>query len=624
MKDLFEVTPEQAAEWRERERVRMTDGTYTPLPDTWRYSYWFCGDTTKMVDYPDGQRWYPPRYPDHFAHVSVDKVAMIAFTESDQKGVRDRQTRINPGKYLARFFSEWLTPSDIQHLATQMGADYNDDATLHFAKTADEIEHVYCNGPTSCMDGRHSFDSPVHPTRVYAGFDLNLAYLKREGKITARALCWPEKLVYGRVYGDQTRLTTMMGRLGYKDGSLSGARITKLMHNDAYVIPYLDNLDGAVDKGDHLMLSDDGCSGCDCGSDNQNGLSKERYQCEDCGDHMHPEDAYVDGDGGHYCRDCWTENRWQCDLSGEWIHSDDESPTQVRVSSRRRDGRTVYYTQDWCEYSVNSNAFFCDRDEVYYDANSYSSTDVGGETWGPEAVERDAACCVATDTWYQKDETVELYDGRVWCQEHFDEFGTEIDGKRYESADLPKEDGLTDAQWLALYAEAEREDGLCYDRRIVVGCLVTCTGSGGGYHAGGVYKVKSLYHTKNGSLTVLTERDDHGSTMNGWGIKYFRFHSMPAQTGLHIRHEPERVVFTYRVYDGDRHIDGWGTRDSAERHIARLQEERERAERQQYVLYNPPAVDWLSPMLPAEASWTVQVATAEYDLRTDILTTRNT
>ncbi len=540
-KELFEVTPEQAKEWREREKARLADGTYTNVPSGWIYNNWFVDQNKKEITWPDGTRWYPPRYPDHFAHISVDKVATIAFTESEQKGMRDRQTRINPGKYLTRFFSEWLSPSDIQSLATQMGADYNDDAELCFAKTADEIEDVYLKGPRSCMSHPTSqFSSPVHPTRVYAGFDLELAYLKRNGGITARALVWPEKKIYSRLYGDEVRLQTMLGRNGYEynPSGFDGAKITKLMHNDAYVVPYFDHLDGAQDAGGHLILRADSSRSLCCDGDCQNGLSEEHYRCESCGENLGEDGGYHDDDSDQYCHSCWSENRWQCDYSGEWIYSDSESPTDVRTSVRTRNDVTTYNTEMWCEDSANRRAFYCDRDEVYYHNGHFRSVTVGDEMWGPAAVERDAV--MIDGVWHDRDDAPTEQ--------------TEPYGPHYMPAPAVQE------------------------QEIVVGCLVTCLTEVKGYFTiGKQYKVTAVY-MKDTTPRISVEANDRGEN-DGWCTEHFRFHSMPEQRiGLHIRHEPERE-FPYQLYDGERRLDSWRQREVAENRMARMLAERQPPQR---------------------------------------------
>ncbi len=539
MKEQFEISPEQDAEWRQREKKRLEDGTYTPLPMDWRDSHWFGDNSKKLVRGADDLLHRPPRYPDHFTHVSVDKVAMIAFTENDHKGVRDRQTRINPGKYLARFFSEWLTPADIQSLATQMGADYDDNAELLFAKTADEIEHVYLSGPRSCMaHTADHFDSSVHPTRVYAGFDLAIAYLKRNGDITARTLVWPEKNIYSRLYGDEVRLSTALTRIGYTQNTdgFHGAKITRLMEGDCYVIPYLDYMSGAVDKDDHLELVTrwSGLALC-CDGDCQNGLSDETYRCLSC-DNSVSEDAYSDDDGDRYCNACWHESHWQCEHSGDWHLRDSEAPTEVRTSRRTRNGMTDWDTGTWCERAVERNAFFCDHDEVYYRA-TFDAIEVGDETWGPEAVERDAAQCAATGDWYPKDETVTLVDGRVWCEDYFAEHGTMIDGQYYANDDLPDEyDGIRPSQRPyspTVVQPNQLEMADVRDQPIVVGCLVTCVynaTASTSFTVGKTYKVTRVYNA--GNVPRLSfERNDRGGT-DGWCTEHFRFHSMPEQVSL--------------------------------------------------------------------------------------------
>lgn len=397
----MDITPEQAQEWRKREQARLDDGAYTRLPRDWVGSSWF-GDPSKREVFEPVQAVYcrPPRFPDHFAHISVEKVAMVAFTENDKKGVADRQTRMSPGRYLNRFYSDWLTKDEIQYLATQMGAEYNDDAELHFAKTADEFEMVYTSGPSSCMSHAPcDYSSPVHPVRVYAGFDLELAYLKRDSRITARALVWPMRKIYGRVYGDEQRLVKKLNDLDYKTGSLHGAKITRLKHKKHYVIPYLDYLEGATDEGDHLVLSEDDY-GC-CGGDRQNGLSGEQqYACCCCDEYV---SNVVNHNDDHYCSDCFNDRYWQCDRSGEYVSSDDESSTEVRTRAyHRNDGSASYAIGSWCQNSVGSYAFHCERDDVYYSCDFISTEMQNGEIWGPEAVARDAV--LIDGEWYDRDD----------------------------------------------------------------------------------------------------------------------------------------------------------------------------------------------------------------------------
>ena len=112
---------------------------------------------------------------------------MVAFTEDAAKGAADRQTRLKVGVYLTRYFGDVLSSDAIRDIATAFTAE-REEHTIMFAATADEIERVYTSGPHSCMAHAASdYASSIHPVRVYAAGDLQVAYIERDGNITARA-----------------------------------------------------------------------------------------------------------------------------------------------------------------------------------------------------------------------------------------------------------------------------------------------------------------------------------------------------------------------------------------------------------------------------------------------------
>lgn len=597
----FEVTPEQAKEWKRREQARIDDGTYVLPP--WSSYAWY---------YLDGDYGKGYRYPDHYAHISIDRLAMIAFTENDQKGVRDRQTRVSPGKYLAKFFGHVLSPKDIQALATEMGAKYNDDAELLFAETADEFEEVYTTGPNSCMShAPDHFDSCVHPVRVYAGFDLQLAYLMRNDRITARSLCWPEKKIYSRVYGDETRLGHALRGVGYNPGSLSGAKITKLYDGDDLVIPYLDYLAGAYDGGDHLELSERGGKREDgkrlavCG-DRQNGLGEDRsnIRCAECGDGIDVGDGRSNDDGT-FCDGCWDDRYGYCERTEDSVLRDELEDVRTR-----RHPNGGWRTQQWGEYARDEHAFFCDHHEVWY-SGIHVAVEIDGETWGPQAIDDDAVMCAATDEYIRSCDSVHLEDGTVWSKDHFADHGVTIDGKLYDEDNCPDADGnivrasptvVCDAQieaplvqgpriepvvsfgeirWRVMdgendvhpyhyYVKANAESALAgyiaTQPRIVPGCQVECieTYNGSGFTIGRLYTVTRVFDCEDGTKRISIVADDN-MRENGWLADKFRFHSACHANGLHIRHEPENdyTGYPYRLYDGDHNVNGWSAMNYA-------------------------------------------------------------
>lgn len=348
-------------DWKAREQGRFDRGEYIRLP--WADRSWWRGSI--------GER-------EHFAHVSTEKDGMVAFTEDAEKGAADRQTRVRPGVYLTRYYGDTLTSLDIQVYARDFAGKY-EEHELHFAKTPDEIEHVYVNGPRSCMAGAaDSYDSRVHPVRVYGAGDLAVAYLKNDDAITARALCWPEKLVYGRVYGDDHRLCAALAEAGYRADHhrLHGARMLRIEEGSYLVAPYIDGCPGISDDGEYLRI------GGDLESDSTSGLISlygSGEYCPCCGDNGHDADDMV------YIRD--REETWCSNC-----------------------------TENHTYRASNNGEYYADVENVVPMAN--------GEYWTTRHFERHGGHCEATGENYPADDLIWLErPGVYWCRDHFANHG---------------------------------------------------------------------------------------------------------------------------------------------------------------------------------------------------------
>ncbi|MFT4956417.1 MAG: hypothetical protein ACI8U3_002823 [Brevundimonas sp.] len=274
------------ATWREREQGFFDSGVYT-APVWNQEPFW---------------RQRPAPLIDHYAHVSLEDPAMVAFTEDEAHGELDRQTRMKPGRYLKRYFSEALTAKQIAYLAEWFVSGSRPpvsmDGAMALTSSGDEITEVYASSISSCMEGQDC-------VRVYAAGDLAVAFWRADDEeITARCLCWPHRGVYGRTYPDPDAsdyaraLVQAMEARGWKherlhDEGFCGARIRKIAAGcGAWVMPYLDLDYGLDDCGrvwrmarsgeyvaertDGLLYLDDTSWTCDgCGS----GMSDdhERY-----------------------------------------------------------------------------------------------------------------------------------------------------------------------------------------------------------------------------------------------------------------------------------------------------------------------------------------------------------
>lgn len=391
--------------WKARELGRFADGTYVPLP-------WAELLTS---------------FPEHFPHVSTEDGAKIAYTQDAAKGAGDIQTRVRPGKYLTQFYGLTFDAPTIARMAAEFSNQYGESNVLLFATTADDFERVYTNGPSSCMSYKAShFSSPCHPVRVYAGFDLQLAYMERDGNITARALVWPDKKIYSRIYGDDCRLTDLFDLAGYKSGSLDGAKITKREHKEGYVIPYLDGLSGATDHGAYLKLGDGPIAG-----DAQNGLSGRGCSCSNCSTDIDEDDAPSDDHGNYYCGECHSELFGYCERTEETCERDGMREVITQAS------RGNQVTQDWSEYAVSNYASRCEGNRAYY-CDDLIVVLEDGTSWSQDYFADHGFECEGNGGQYSTDDLVQLNDGTRWSQDYFDDHGVTVDGEHYAKGDAPQ------------------------------------------------------------------------------------------------------------------------------------------------------------------------------------------
>ena len=309
-----------AGDWRERERARFVEGHYTrPV--------WL--DTFRLIE--------PPA--DHFLHVSTRSPGKIAFTQNDEKGGADIQTPMRVAAYLLRYCAEQCDEQLAREIAEIHAAKYG-AAELSLATSAEEIVEVYRNGPSSCMSkDLSSYDSSIHLVAVYGSSDLALAYIRGEDEetISSRALVWPERKRYGRIYGYSEPMRAALEREGYEPGDFEGAKIRLLMCEDQgeMILPYLDGVQTVrvfssefleiTRRGDIYATETTGlaagamCERCECRA--QGGLvevsiSRRRSEmwCDSCADQ---EAAYCDHAGGTIAVDCMVEIDGS--LCADWV-----------------------------------------------------------------------------------------------------------------------------------------------------------------------------------------------------------------------------------------------------------------------------------------------------------------
>jgi hypothetical protein len=474
--------------WKERERARFAAGEYVALP--WIGQPWFDAKANELADL--------------FAHVSTVDGAKIAYTEDGAKGMADRQTRVKPGKFLAKYFPE-LATEEVARLSVEYSKAYEDNK-LHIVSDPDDWERVYTTGPHSCMAHRADYySSSVHPVRVYAGPDLQLAYLEREGHgITARAIIWPEKKAYGRIYGDEARLSDLLSEVGYKEGSLGGARILKIEENGGYVMPYVDYCEGATVDGKYIVIGEG-----EIATDNTCGLSEETPCCSCCDSRVRQGEGRHNQSGDFLCDDCYSEQHIYCEYYDEDMPADDGS-VEVIVG-RGWSGRPR--TQSWCQDAFDNHGFICDHDGEAYSDNLAVHM-ANGETWSTHAFEEHGFVCAKDSDNYPLDEMVE------------------VDGEHYHRDNAPSSDDDSEADDSADDAPAVAVAAPKAPARLTVGhwaeCISYCPTCSNQFHRGGRYLVTRVFNDEYGGEPRISVAADDKGDANGWCASNFRPCAAPA------------------------------------------------------------------------------------------------
>lgn len=376
-------------DWKRREQRWFDEGCYKA--PVWSREPWWTANATI--------------HREHYVHVSLDDPTMLAFTENADKGQRDIQMRLKPGKYLKKFFGDILTDAQVTFYAEWQakGERPAANADLHFASTQDEIVEVYEARISSCM-------KDMDCVRVYGAGDLAVAYLENDlDGVYARALCWPERKVYGRVYpdgGSGDALISTLRSKGYvslreKPDGFDGARLLAIEsdegYGEAYVMPYLDNCMMVTLHGDHFTMQRHGELNAQETSGVLN-LHEAWGYCERC------EDTIWDGDDG----------------------------VTVFTGGGYNNART------WCSGCADYRTFYCEATDRTYCGDSVGSTTCDGRTVAEFWAESNASYCDGAGEWTEGD-MVEMFDGETWSLHHLadnDGFVCPCDGMGYLPGNL--------------------------------------------------------------------------------------------------------------------------------------------------------------------------------------------
>ena len=366
--------------WRAREATRFNSGEYLPIGAfPWASADWYRNS-------PEGKG--------HFAHVSIEDPSKIAFTPNERFGREDRQLRMKPGKYLRKYFGKILAETEITEFARSYAA-LNEKVELQLAETADEIVRVYTDGPRSCMSSSDS-------VRMYAGHGLAVAYVAgKDGDPTGRAVCWPEKLVFSRIYGDDSRLRASLMRAGYHpqgpDHSFVGAQLTlEAADGEGYVCPWLDFNCSQVDadRGSETLRV---TRGGEYDAQQISGVIGGIF-CERCESHGNSDDCFSVNDQ-NWCVSCYESYGFHCESCEESYDTDDARTVEGDPNSRHAN-----HEQIWCTACARDQATECDECEKLF---AGGTVEVGNSTYCSDCADEKTFHCESCE------ETCAIDDGSV-------------------------------------------------------------------------------------------------------------------------------------------------------------------------------------------------------------------
>ena len=405
----------------------------------------------------------------HYVHTSRTNPALIAYTQSLEKGLLGISTPIKPGRYLTKFFSDVLSEKQIAFYAAwqstgSQGSEWADADRypMAFASDGADIVSVYERGPNSCMKG-------MDCVRVYGAGDLAIAYITAGedtgGRVLARALVWPDKKVIGRVYPNGSHwdvegflcetaseacgqaLVARLLAAGYHTDTtnrgFNGARLTREDTGaGGYAMPYLDHSYKVADAGCYFLMDRGGdlSAGSTPGTMRMNPEEEEddRAVCERCENRMDDDEegaavsvGWTSRRGAHgmrdWCERCVEDHTFFCEGS-ETIFED--SVDRICIDD-------THYNLAWAEHA---GAYECGHtNEWYFPTMDPSVTMANGDTWSPEAFRIDGFVCAITGGNYSRDDAHP--DLHTVCKDVTDEaitlhtrFATIIDTNQMEIA----------------------------------------------------------------------------------------------------------------------------------------------------------------------------------------------
>lgn len=341
-------------------------------------------------------------FQDNTLHVSKSKNGtMVAFYTNEDKQRKDICDIMRYGRYLTKYHPE-LNNEQIKELVADFEYAHGNNVEVLFGESQDDFIRAINEGPSeSCMQGMH-FRGHVHPAAAYAYGDIKIAWIERDGNITARTLINKDTKEFTRVYGDENRLKPALEDMGYTQAkqALIGCRLLKIENendNGGYIMPYVDrgtsSGHGSLpyrDSGDCFYLGDG--DGDTCDGNEQNGLTMahpEYGYCDCCGDALHVDDAYIysEHEQSTFCNFCAGEH-WEYAYISERIQDYvcKEEAVLVNCIGKWILNSVLYDFGITFDAYRNEYIELCNLVTCIYDNNNYNIDDCTGVTKGENTV----------------------------------------------------------------------------------------------------------------------------------------------------------------------------------------------------------------------------------------------
>ena len=282
---------------------------------------------------------------------------------------------IRPGRYLEQYYPD-VDLETRQLWIAQCNGKFQD---LQIATSTADIVRIYTapNGPDSCMAAKNfgDYKGDSHPCAAYGESDLAVAYYGSLDAPQARAVVWPERKAYVRIYGNTRVLEGLLQNAGYDEANdFDAAKIRYIPSGrNRVVVPYID---GDVKRGDRYRdIWIKICSGGDIRLDSTDGTSplcSAANHCEHCGRIINDDESYcgscqdsvhtcdhcseafwddaVIGPSYCYCSGCADTLRQECQVEGckhTWFPADFSRQQQERRQASRISDICVDCAEEW-------------------------------------------------------------------------------------------------------------------------------------------------------------------------------------------------------------------------------------------------------------------------------------